>query len=467
MANRDQFQSRLGFILAAAGSAVGLGNIWKFPFEVGAGGGAAFLITYLFFAFVLCFPVMVAELAIGRKTQLNPVGAMKSLGHPRWAALGYMGLASGILTLSFYTIIAGWAFGYFIEILLGNFEMGQHFGEFTQDWIKVGLFSMMFMVGTAFVVSRGIAGGIERAAKILMPALLLFVIGLVFYALTLPHAMEGIKYYLQPDFSKITGEVIYKALGQAFFSLTLGMGALITYGSYVSRKTNIVRAAAIITLMDVSIAFLAGLMMFPFVAYITQGDLVAMKEVSGGPGFIFITLPGVFESFGHTLGIVVGAAFFLLLSFAAFTSTISVLEVPTAFMVDEMKVARKKATWMVASVTYLIGIPSMLSTGTVEFFTNFITLPGPGTLNFMSFVGLVANDTFLPLGGFLISLFTAYVWRKSNFMEEIAVGAENSNILPFYVSIGISYICPIVLGLITLVTIFNNFFGIDISGGMF
>ncbi len=467
MAARDQFNSRLGFILASAGSAVGLGNIWKFPFEVGAGGGAAFVFIYLIFAFVLCFPIMVAEIAIGRKTRLNPVGAFKALGHKRWAIVGYMGVAAGFLILSFYNVVAAWAFGYFVQMVMGNFNIGEQFGSFTQDWVTVGSYAIVFMSVTAFVVSKGVSHGIEKAAKILMPTLLLFVIALVIYALTLPHAMEGVKYYLTPDFSKVTGEVIYKALGQAFFSLSLGMGALITYGSYVSRETNIVSAAATITLVDVSVAFLAGLMMFPFVSYMTGGDLIAMKEVSGGAGFIFITLPGVFETLGSTLGMVVGAGFFLLLSFAALTSTISLLEVPVAYMVDEKKIERSKSTWIVAGLIFLIGIPSMLSTGAVDFFTQFITLPGMDkSIDFMGFVGLIANDTFLPLGGFLISVFTAYVWKKHNFNKELAVGDEEiaGSILQLYVDIAISYICPVILGAITIVTILKTYAGIDLMG---
>ncbi len=465
MASRDQFNSRLGFILASAGSAVGLGNIWKFPFEVGAGGGAAFVMIYLVFAFVLCFPVMVAEIAIGRKTKLNPVGAFKALGFKKWSIVGYMGVAAGFLILSFYNVIAAWAFGYFVQMVLGNFEIGAQFGEFVTDWITVGSYAAIFMATTAYVVSKGVSGGIERAAKILMPTLLIFIIGLVIYALTLPYAMEGVKYYLSPDFSKITADVIYKALGQAFFSLSLGMGALITYGSYVSRETNIVTAAATITIVDVSIAFLAGLMMFPFVSYMHGGDLIAMQEVSGGPGFIFQVLPSVFESLGSSLGILIGAAFFLLLSFAAFTSTISLLEVPTAYMVDERKIPRSKATWIVAIVIFLIGIPSMLSQGTVSWLTNFVKLPGmENWIDFMTFVGLVANDTFLPLGGFLISIFTAYVWKKKNFNEEIASGDESikGSLLQLYVDVAISYICPLILGTISIVTILKIYRGIDI-----
>ncbi len=459
---RGGFTSRLGFILAAAGSAVGLGNIWKFPFEVGQGGGAAFVVMYLIFCFVLCFPVMVAEIAIGRKTQLNPVGAFTALGYKRWSIVGYLGLASGVLILSFYNVVAAWAFGYFIEILLGHFDIGKRFGEFTSDWITVGSYSIIFMLGTAYVVSRGVSGGIEKAAKILMPTLFVMIIALILYALTLPNAMDGIRFYLVPDFSQITGKVVYSALGQAFFSLSLGMGALITYGSYVSKNDNIVSSAASITLMDVGVATLAGFMIFPFV--FSQGI-----ETNGGPGLIFITLPTIFEGLGSTLGVIVGGLFFLLLSFAAFTSTISLLEVPTAYMVDEKKIDRKKATWIVAIFIFAVGIPSMLSAGAVESLTHFVTLKGAGEQSFMDLVALIASDTFLPLGGFLISVFTAYVWKKENFNLELANGDESikGSWLQSYVDFAISYICPLLLGIIFIITVLDNFLNVKILNMLF
>jgi NSS family neurotransmitter:Na+ symporter len=454
---RGGFSTRLGFILAAAGSAVGLGNIWKFPFEVGEGGGAAFVLMYLVFCFVLCFPVMVAEIAIGRKTQKNPVGAFKDLGHQSWSIVGYLGLASGVLILSFYNVVAAWAFGYFIEMLMGNFAIGQSFGEYTKDWITVGSYSVIFMGVTAFVVSRGISAGIERAAKLLMPTLFIMVIALIAYAITLPNAIDGLKFYLVPDLSAITGSVIYSALGQAFFSLSLGMGALITYGSYLNKKENIVSSAASITLMDVGVAVLAGCMIFPFV--FSQGI-----EPNGGPGLIFETLPGIFESLGGSLGVIVGAFFFLLLSFAAFTSTISLLEVPTAYVVDEHKVSRGVATWIVAIIIFIIGIPSLLSQGAIDALSNFITLPGAGQQSFLDFVALLSSDTFLPLGGFLITLFTAYVWRKENFNQELAVGADGTkgSWLHSYVNFAVSYICPLILGTIFIVTVLDNFLGIKL-----
>ncbi len=457
MAARGSFNSRLGFILAAAGSAVGLGNIWKFPFEVGEGGGAAFVVMYLIFCFVLCFPVMVAEIAIGRKTRRNPVGAFSALGFKSWSFIGYLGLASGVLILSFYNVVAAWAFGYFIEMVMGNFNIGNEFAEFTADYIKVGFYCVIFMVTTAFVVSRGISGGIERAAKLLMPTLFVMIVGLIIYALTLPNAMEGLKFYLVPEFNEINSKVVYSALGQAFFSLSLGMGALITYGSYVNSGDNIVKSAAQITLVDVGVAVMAGFMIFPFV--FSQGI-----ETNGGPGLIFVTLPGVFENLG-SLGVVVGSLFFLLLSFAAFTSTISLLEVPTSYMVDERGIARSKATWIVATIIFIVGIPSLLSQGAVDALgKGFISLPGPGDLDFLSFVGLIANDTFLPLGGFLIAVFTAYIWRKENFNEEIAHGDEGirGSWLQRYVDFAISYICPLILGVIFTVTVLEQFFGLKI-----
>ena len=462
MASRGNFSSKLGFILAAAGSAVGLGNIWKFPFEVADGGGAAFVLIYLAFAFILCFPVMVTEIAIGRKTQKNPVGAYAALGFKNWKFLGILGIISGVLILSFYNVVAGWAFGYFLEMIQGNFEIGNQFGSYVTKVWKVGFYGLLFMGVTAFTVSKGISGGIEKAAKFLMPSLLIMIIGLTIYAMSLPNAAAGISYYLVPEFSEVTFEVVYNALGQAFFSLSLGMGALITYGSYVSKNDNIVNSAAWITVTDVGIAFLAGLMMFPFVSYLTDGT---MENFSGGPGLIFATLPGVFASLGSTLGIIVGATFFLLLSFAALTSTVSLLEVPVTYVVDEFKMQRKRAVWTVATFIFLLGLPSLLSNGYSEFFTNFVTYFGAeSATNFMTFVEHVGNDTFLPLGGFLITLFAAYVWKKNNLIDELAIGNANfkNSWVKGYINFTVSYLCPVLLGAIFVLTFLNRFFGVSL-----
>ncbi|MEQ8925692.1 MAG: sodium-dependent transporter [Fulvivirga sp.] len=466
MANRGGFSSKLGFIMAAAGSAVGLGNIWKFPFEVGAGGGAAFLLMYLAFCFILCFPVMVTEIAIGRKTQLNPVGAFKALGYKRWSIIGKMGILSGVLILSFYNVVAGWAFGYFIEMVMGNFEVGANFGEYITNVFKIGGYAIVFMATTAYIVSKGISAGIERASKILMPTLFFIIIGLVLYSFTLPNAFKGVQFYLVPDFSEINLEVVFNALGQAFFSLSLGMGALITYGSYVGKKDNIVTSAAFITLADVGIAFLAGLMMFPFVAYLTDGT---MEGAAQGPGLIFAVLPGVFESLGPVLGVIVGSTFFLLLSFAALTSTVSLLEVPVTYVVDEHQVKRSRAVWTVAMIVFLVGLPSLMGNGAVEFFTSFVTYPSGETKTFMDLVENLSSDTFLPLGGFMISIFAAYIWKKENLHEEISSGYDGfkTSFVRKFLDVTISYLCPIILGIIFILTVSQKFFGVSLIDKLF
>lgn len=462
MAGRGSFSNKLGFILAAAGSAVGLGNIWSFPFEVGAGGGAAFLVMYLLFCFILCFPVMVTEIAIGRKTQLNPAGAYRALGFKKWSILGLQGIFSGFVILSFYNVVAGWAFGYFIELLTGHFEIGKQFGDFTKDIFKVGSYAFVFMFATAFIVSKGVAGGIEKASKILMPTLITMILGLVIYSLTLDNAFIGLSFYLVPDFSKLTLTVMGNAMGQAFFSLSLGMGALITYGSYVGKNDNIVSSAAFITLADVGMAFIAGLMMFPMVAYLTDGT---MEGAGQGAGLIFTVLPGAFESLGPTLGVIIGSLFFLLLSFAALTSTVSLLEVPVAYIVDEKGVKRNRAVWLMAGIIFIIGIPSLLSNGYSEFFSNFITYIGAEkATSFMDFAQNVANDTLLPLGGCLISIFAAYVWKTRNLNEEIAKGYPGymGSFVQKYLNFAVTILCPLVLGTMFLLTFLETFLGINL-----
>lgn len=420
------------------------------------------MLIYLGFCFFLCFPIMVSEIAIGRKAQKNPVGAFAVLGFPKWKFLGMLGVVCGVLILSFYNVVAGWAFGYFVEMLLGNFAIGEQFGEYVKDVVKVGSYGIIFMLATAFIVSKGISGGIEKASKILMPALLTMVLLLMGYALTLPHAFEGVKFYLVPDFSEINFEVVYSAMGQAFFSLSLGMGAHITYGSYVSRNVNIISSAALITLTDVFVAFFAGMMMFPLVGYMSQGNL---EGVTGGPGLIFATLPGVFASFGGVLGTVVGATFFLLLSFAALTSTVSLLEVPVAYAVDELNIQRKKAVWLIALLIFVIGVPSLMANGYSTFFTQFITYLGNDTpTDFMTLVSDIANDSLLPLGGCLIAIFGAYVWKKANLNAEISEGnpGYTGSFVEKFINVMISYFCPLVLGFIFILTVLDRFLGISL-----
>ncbi len=481
---RGSFNTRLGFILAASGSAVGLGNIWKFPFEVSNGGGAAFLIMYLFFCFILCFPVIVSEIAIGRSTKKNAIGAFNSMNHRNWNFIGKMGVLCGVLILSFYTVVAGWVLGYVVEMLSGNFQISDSFGEYVNDIENVFLYSFLFMFFTALIVSKGIEKGIEKAAKILMPSLIFIILILIIYALTLPNSIDGIVFYLVPDFSKITSQIylsdlgkigafladnignikltilsfpiILSALGQAFFSLSLGMGMLITYGSYVNDKDNIVNSAALITVADVGIAFLSGLIIFPFV--FSSGI-----ETQGGPGLIFEVFPKIFENLGEITGVVVGSTFFILLSFAAITSTVSLLEVPVSYLVDEYKINRKYSVWIVAIGILLIGIPSALSQGKFQFFSEFITYFGNDKpIDFMQFIIDLSNDTLLPFGGFLITMYVAFIWKKKNLSNEISKGNPNytGSIVEKYINFSITYICPLILGTIFILTFLNKYFNI-------
>ncbi|WP_420318862.1 sodium-dependent transporter [Ekhidna sp.] len=463
MSARGKFSSKLGFILAAAGSAVGLGNIWGFPYEVGEGGGAAFVVIYLIFCFMLCYPVMVTEIAIGRKTQKNPVGAFNALGYKKWNFVGKLGLFSGVLILSFYNVIAGWAFGYIFEMIAGNFGIADQFGEYITNVIKVGSYGLVFMLSTAYVVSKGVSGGIEKAARILMPTLIIMILLIVGYGLTLPNAIDGLKFYLIPDFSKLTPSVIYNAMGQAFFSLSLGMGALITYGSYVNKSDNIVTSAAFITLTDVGIAFLAGLMIFPLIGFMSEGT---MEGAGRGPALIFVTLPQIFGTIGGGLGVATGTLFFVLLCFAALTSTVSLLEVPISYVVDEWNIKRSKGAWMVAIFIFIIGIPSLVGNGYSDFFsTSFITYKDGGQdTDFLSFVAALANDTILPLGGCLIAFFAAHVWKKHNLDEELAQGSPNykGSFIQKYLNFAIGYFAPIVLASLFILTVLFKFFGIQI-----
>jgi len=458
MTSRIKFTNKFGFIAAAAGSAVGLGNVWKFPFEVGKGGGSAFLIMYILFCFVLCFPIMVTEIAIGRRAQKSAAMAFTPLGHRGWSWVGALGVFCGILILSFYNVVAGWVLGYFVEMLLGNFDIGQHFTEYVSDIATVSGYTIAFLITTSFIVLQGVTKGIEKANKIMMPGLLAIMLFLVAYALTLDDAMKGIAFYLVPDFSEININVIYRALGQSFFSLSLGLGAMMTYGSYLSRNEDIIFASALTTLTDTMVAFLAGLMIFPFV--FSQGI-----PPEGGPGLVFMTMPGIFKSMGPTLGIMIGSLFFLLLSFAALTSTISLMELPTAFMVDKYNIKRKNAVIYSTILIFIVGIPSMLSNGYSGFFTRFITYIGADTpVSFMDFVTDIASNTLLPFGGLMVCIFSIYVWKRRKLFRELTHGNENftKTFIARYISFTLQYIAPPVLGAIFIITVLEIFFGVNI-----
>jgi NSS family neurotransmitter:Na+ symporter len=364
------------------------------------------------------------------------------------------------MILSFYNVVSGWAFGYFLETAFGNLleenDFSSFFGEYVADYSNNLWFSFGFMAITAVIVLQGVKKGIEGSAKILMPALFFLLLGIIVYGLTLPGAIEGVKFYLLPNFSLINAETIYSALGQAFFSLSLGMGGLITYGSYLSKQENILSSATLVVVADTMVAFLAGLMIFPLV--FSQG-----QSPSEGPGLVFVALPGIFQAMGPVLGKIIGSSFFLLLCFAALTSTISLLEVAVAYLIDERKWSRRRAVSLMALVIFFIGIPSMLGYGAIQSLTSFTFYEGTSK-SFMDLVQDVFSVIALPLGGFLLSVFIATRWTTAKFSDEISQGAKNykGSFMEGFLNIMIKFICPLVLGLMFILTLLQKFFNIQL-----
>ena len=456
MANRGNFSGRIGFILAAAGSAVGLGNIWRFPYLAGTNGGAGFLLIYLICIFTLCFPVMVGEIAIGRRAGSDAYGSYQKLGGGKWGYLGLFGILAGIFILSFYNVVAGWAFGYFLEVsfgdLLGVGNLAEFFENYVNDIGPLFFFSLCFMALTAVIVSQGIAKGIEAANKIMMPTLYVILFGLIVYSLTLPNAMAGVKFYLIPDLSEITSRTIFYALTQAFFSLSLGMGAMITYGSYFGKDNNIVSSAIVISIADMSVAFLAGLMVFPLVFSLGA-------EPGQGPKLIFVILTQAFQNMGPIVGRIVGGLFFLLICFAALTSTISLLEVPAAYLVDQKKLPRKPVVWGIAALIFVLGLPSLFSQGIVPILNK---LPIHNSPDFLSFVSDMC-DISLTIGACLMCFFIRNKWKMENFNAELAIGNSSytGSLVQKYVNFAIMWICPILLSILSLLVITDKFLGLD------
>jgi NSS family neurotransmitter:Na+ symporter len=413
---RDTWGSKLAFVLAAAGSAIGLGNIWGFPTVAGQNGGAAFLVIYLLAVALIGAPVMLAELIIGRRTQRNPVGAFKALAPgTAWVAVGGLGVLTGVVILSFYSVIAGWTLAYVFKAATGTFTAGVDteaiFGHVAGDALPAIGWHLVFMLVTIAVVVGGVRDGIERWTKILMPALMVILLLLVARAVTLPDAAVGLDFYLKPDFSKIDTTVVLAAVGQAFFSLSLGMGAMITYGSYISDKDDLVSSAAWVTGFDTVIAILAGLIIFPtlFSAGLEPG--------TGGPGMVFVVLTSLLSSippapFG---GILFGTLFFTLLAIAALTSSVSLLEVASAWLIDERQIPRKKAAFLIGGAAFVLGIPSALANGAVGWLSS---LPGVG-LDFLSFLFTIFGQYSLVIGALLISIFIAWVWGVEKAGEEV------------------------------------------------
>ena len=438
---RATFGSKIGVILATVGCAVGLGNIWRFPYMLGENGGAAFLLVYISCILFLGIPVMITEFFIGRYSRKNAAGAFKVMAPgTKWSVIGYNGVAAAFLILGYYAVVSGWTLEYIVQAFSGSLEgknatdFADEFTAFSTGVFRPILWTVVFIALTHIIIVSGVKEGIERASKVMMPMLFLILIALCVRSITLPGASEGLTFLFNPDFSKIDSSVVLSAMGQAFFSLSIGMGCLITYASYFGKQTNLQTTALQVTILDTLVAVLAGVMIFP--AVFSFGI-----EPTTGPELVFITLPNVFEQlpFGNIWSFV----FFVLLALAALTSTISLHEVSTAYVHEEYHVSRKKAAIIVSVGVTIVGILCSLSMGVLSSYTLF-------GLNFFNLLDFVTAKIMLPLGGMMICIFTAKRVDKLLLKEEVT----NHGTIRFYFfntyAFFVKYIAPIAIGLIFL-----------------
>ena len=440
MKQRENFGSKLGIIMATAGSALGLGNIYRFPVEAGNNGGGAFLIVYLGVALLIGTPLMISEFIIGRRAKSNPVGAFRNLSAKRsaWPLVGWMGIVCAFLILAFYTTVAGWTLGYLGKSVANHFagqdldQIQQQFNTFVaHPWLPI-VCQLAFLALTAVVVVRGVKNGIERWSKILMPLLLVIMVVLCVKSLTLPGAAEGLRFLFYPDFSKITGSVLLSALGQSFFSLSIGMGALITYGSYIAKDDNMVSSATSVVLADTLVAVLAGVIIFP--AAMSFGI-----PTEAGSSLAFTTLPMIFQQM--TGGYFFCLIFFLLLVIATLTSTISLLEVIVAALTEEFNLPRGKAAWLGAAGTAVIGVIATMS------FQNGSPLYIGGR-NAFDILDFVTSHYIMPIGGLLIVVFVGWRMKRANVLDELTNGGTLRTGLRKAILFIIRYLCPVAIAVI-------------------
>lgn len=436
--SRGQWATSIGFVLAAAGAAVGLGNVWKFPYLTALHGGGTFLFAYILMLLFLGIPVLVTEMVLGRRGKLDPVGTYSKLsgGSGFWKFVGYVAVSVNFIVLSFYSVVGGWITNYMFQYITGGIkgDIVEYFGGFVSNPYSPLLWYALFMGMTIYIVAQGVSAGIERASNIMMPTLFLLFIILAIRAVTLPGAIEGIKYYLLPDFSKLSGTTFLMAMGQVFFSLNIGAGCTMTYASYLSDDENIPKMSLQVPLLDFLAAFLAGIIIIPSV-------FAFNLDPAAGPPLLFITMPFVFGNM--PLGVLFGLMFFVLMLFAALTSSISMLEVNTAFLVDNYKIDRKKAALTAGFFIFLLGIPSSLAQGVLSNFTIF-------GLDFLSAMDFLASYILMPFGAFMMTIFLVRVLGLDEAINE----ATNEGTIPFKIkvlwSFLVKYVVPIIIILVFL-----------------
>lgn len=412
---RENWGSKFGFIMAAAGSAVGLGNIWRFPYMVSQNGGGAFVFVYILCVILIGAPLLFNEMALGRLTSKSPIGAFQKTGSNGFWLLGaILSISVSFFVLSYYGVIAGWTIGY-IYASITSTELV--FESFIADPFWVITLFILFMLVNLWIVRGGISKGIEKASKILMPVLFVLVGLVIIRSVTLPGAMAGITYYLTPDFSKINGGVVLSAIGQAFFSMSVGWGIMITYGSYLGKKENIVSSGLWVGFTDTMVALMAGFMIFPAV-------FAFGKEPNQGTTLVFQILPEIFNSMPAG-GPIVGALFFLLLCIAALTSSISILEVPVSYFIDEKNYSRNRASLIVTILVILVGIPSALSSGGHPYFSN-ITLSvfGATHVGFLNIMDFIFGTFVIVVASLMVCLYTGWIYKTANIVDELSSGNE-------------------------------------------
>jgi NSS family neurotransmitter:Na+ symporter len=440
---RGQFGSSLGFIMAAAGSAVGLGNIWRFPYLVGENGGGAFVFVYIICVLFIGLPLLLNEIALGRKSGKNPIGAIRDTGGNKfWQLAGVLCVLVCFFVFSYYSVIAGWTVGYiFTEII----NIPVDFEVFVQTPMYVIPLTFAFILMTILIVVGGVSGGIEKAAKFLMPVLFVIILFIAGRSVTLEGASAGIEYYLNPDFSKINGTVVLQALGQAFFSMSVGWGLMITFGSYLGKDSNIIQSGGWIAGMDTAVALLGGLMVCPALFALLPG-----KDPAAGPALVFDVLPKVFDAMPG--GNIIGGMFFILLMVAALTSTISMLEVPVAYLIDDRKWGRKKATWVVGIAAMILSVPSALSSIEGNVFAEIrFTFLSNELVGFFGAMDFIFGTFAVIVICLMLALYTGWAQKINDYADELALGAPGfkGGLRGGWIFF-IKWICPIVIILLIL-----------------
>jgi len=445
-ATHAHWSSRWAFIMAAVGSAVGLGNIWKFPYEANAGGGGAFVLVYLAFVFLIGTPLLVAELSLGRRGQSSPIRSMEKIAKEEgrtnwWSLVGWSGVIGSFIVISFYSVVGGWTLSYVIEAVSGGMtgisaeDAKAQFGSMVADPVNPLIWHAIFMAITVGIVLRGVEGGLEKAVTILMPALFVLLIGLVVYSGVTGDFSAAVNFLFAPDWSKMNADVALNALGQSFFSLSLALGSIMVYGSYLTKDVKIGKAAVTIAAADSGVAILAGLAIFPIV--FAFGLTVGKEE-----GLVFETLPIAFGQM--TGGAVIGTLFFGLLTVAAVTSSISLLEPSVSYLEETDKLDRKKATFLIGTAAFLLGSFTSLGFGVLSDVKIF-------GLSIIGFKSYITNNLMMPLAGMFMAIFIGWFISRKNMMDELAMEDKWFRVWYFM----IKYICPIAI----LIVFYNIVFG--------